>query len=368
MASGDRAADPRLSPNALVAVAQQDYLAAVFDGDRRRAVGEVLALFESGMLPENIINDVLVGAQRAVGRGWQEGRWSVALEHRATAITESALQTLVDTAMRSPGVPEEGSAGRAVVACSEGEWHVLPGLMAAGVLRLRGADVSFIGPSVPAHELAVFLGVDPPSAVAVTCAMPMSLFGSWRTISALREVGMTVVCGGRGFGAHGRWVAPIGGDVWAPSFTIGADLLLAAIDGARPESRQPGGIPAAAVEVRRINRDHPAIVESSLALAVEQWPHLTSEDRLINTAREDLDETLRAVTSAALISDTALISEYVRWFESARAPRDVPVAFLASAFDLLLQTLPPQAHWTRAMVKAGRADCRLPALPASWQG
>ena len=58
--------------------------------------------------------------------------------------------------------------------------------------------------------------------------------------------------------------------------------------------------------------------------------------------------------------------EYVRWFES--APRDVPVAFLASAFDLLLQTLPPQAHWTRAMVKAGRAGLPAAWLPASWQG
>ena len=35
-------------------------------------------------------------------------------------------------------------------------------------------------------------------------------------------------------------------------FTIGADLLLAAIDGARPEVDSRGGIPAAAVEVRRI--------------------------------------------------------------------------------------------------------------------
>ena len=78
------------------------------------------------------------------------------------------------------------------------------------VLRLRGTDVSFIGPSVPAAELAAFLGDDPPAAVAITCSMPMSLTGTWRTISALRALGMTIVCGGRGFGPDGRWGLALG--------------------------------------------------------------------------------------------------------------------------------------------------------------
>ena len=86
---------------------------------------------------------------------------------------QSALQTLVDTAMRSPGVPEGAPAGRAVVACSEGR-HVLPGLMAAGV-QVCAALMS------PSSDLGARTragrswGLDPPSAVAVTCAMPMSL-------------------------------------------------------------------------------------------------------------------------------------------------------------------------------------------------
>ncbi len=194
------------------------YLDAVHRGDRRGAIDVAMDLLERGIGPETIITDLLARSQVEIGRGWEEGKWSVALEHRASAITESALQAVTDTALRAPGAVVEGSSGRAVVACTEGEWHVLPGRMASEVLRLRGADVSFIGPSVPADELVAMLGDDAPAAVAITCSMPMSLTGTWRTINALRAVGMTIVCGGRGFGPHGAWGRALGADLWAPDF------------------------------------------------------------------------------------------------------------------------------------------------------
>lgn len=338
------------------------YLAAVLAGDRRSAINAALDTLEAGVPAETVITDLLARAQREIGVGWQEGRWSVAMEHRASSITESALQSVSDEAMRAPGALREGSRGHAVVACTEGEWHVLPGRMASEVLRLRGADVSFIGPSVPASELADMLGVDPPAAVAVTCSMPLSLTGSWRTISALRGLGMTVVCGGRGFGPEGRWGLAIGADLWAPDFVTGANMLLDALDADRPPPRPPVGGPEVTEELRIIARDREAFVESATAVALGAWPSLRESDAAVRATREDLDSTLKALSAAVVCSDGDIVTDFVAWFENVLANRSLPLAFCASAFDLLLGSLPEELPLTRQMARHGLDSCTVPPL------
>ena len=339
------------------------YLQAVHDGERRAAIAVALAALDSGVTPERVITDLLARAQEAIGLGWQQGLWCVALEHRASSITESALHAVADAAMRSPGAVPEGSRGRAVVACTEGEWHVLPGRMASEVLRLRGADVSFFGPSVPATELADALGPSAPAAVAITCSMQMSLAGSWRTISALRTLGMTIVCGGRGFGPHGRWGLALGADLWAPDFASGSDLLMAALTQARPAPREPIGSVAVIEELRIATRDHQAIVESSTATALAAWPYLREVDAAVRATREDLDSALRVISAATITGDPAILEDFAQWFESVLAARDLPVAYCSSAFALLLESLPEDLPLMRAMAQRGLDACTVAPLP-----
>ena len=329
-------------------------------GSRRDAIDVALGLLGSGLAAEHVVSGLLARAQAEVGRGWQEGRWSVATEHRASAITESALQAVIDTALRAPTAVPEGSRGRAVVACSEGEWHVLPGRMASEVLRLRGADVSFIGPSVPAEDLAAFLGDDPPVAVAITCSMPMSLGGTWRTVTALRALGMTVVCGGRGFGPYGRWGLDLGADLWAQDFADGADLLLAAIEAPRPRPREPAGDPDAVAELRVVRRDIEHLAEQATQTALAAWPFLRGSDAAQIATREDLLATLRTVASATIVGDEGLVADYVAWFESVLAARALPVAYVSTAFALLLDVLPTGLPLSRGMAIAGLDACSVP--------
>jgi len=111
------------------------------------------------------------------------------------------------------------------------------------------------------QELAGFIGHDPPAAVAITCSMPMSLVGAWRSISGLPALGMTVVCGGRGFGSEGRWGLALGADHWAPDFASGADIMLSAVDKPAPAPREPARGEDAITEVRVLRRDHETLVE-----------------------------------------------------------------------------------------------------------
>lgn len=334
-----------------------DYLAAALAGDRQTAVGVALAALAAGASPESVITHVLAAAQARIGEGWQSGMWSVAQEHRASAITEAALQAVSDAAMRTPGAVVEGSAGQAIVACSEGEWHVLPGRMASEILRLRGCGVSFIGPSIPADMLVEMFEFDPPAAVAVTCSMPLSLMGSWATASALRELGMTVICGGRGFGPDGLWARQVGADIWGPTFEDGADALIEALGHPRPAPRPPVGEPETIAEVQAVRRDGPSMVETAMAISLEAWPWLNESGNTVRSTRADLQATLQAAGSAMLVGDATLLTDYIEWFESVLSARDLPVEFVATAFDLLLAVVPESLPRLRAMVSLGLAAC-----------
>lgn len=336
------------------------YLAAVQRGERREAIDVAVALLQQGVSAGRVITDLLARAQTEIGLGWQQGRWSVAMEHHASAITESALQAVVHHAMSAPGAVREGSRGRVVIACSQSEWHVLPGRMATEILRLRGSDVSFIGPSVPAEELSGFLGGDPPRAVAVTCSMPMSLVGAWMSISALRLIGMTIVCGGRGFGPDGRWGLALGADRWAPDFTSGADLLLALADEPAPAPREPAAAPERIAEVRVLSREHETLVEEATQTALARWPAIRDSDAAMRATREDLAATLRVIAAATLVQDPAIVTDHVHWFEAVLTGHALPLAFVPSAFDLLAGVLPAELAHSRETIRSGKDACSEP--------
>ena len=280
------------------------------------------------------------------------GRWSTVPPQ-----SPSPPRAVINNAMSAPGAVREGIRGRVVIACSEGEWHMLPAQMATEVLRLRGADVSFIGPSVPADDLAEFIGDDPPAAVAVTCSMPMSLVGAWRSISALRELGMTVVCGGRGFGPDGRWGLALGADHWATDFAVGADIILSSLDKPPPAPREPAGAPDAVAEVRVLRREHETLVEKGTQAAFATWPRIRRSEAAMRSTRKDLAFTLHVVAADTLVGDRDLVTDYAGWFETVLAARALPLGLVPSAFDLLLGVLPPELPLARDMAKSGREAC-----------
>ncbi len=334
------------------------YLAAVQRGERREAIDITLALLQRGVSAERVITDLLARAQTEIGLGWQQGRWGVAMEHRASDIADSALRAVVQRALSAPGAVRQGSRGRVVVACSEGEWHVLPALMAAGVLRLRGADVSFIGSSASADDLAGLLGHTPPSAVAVTCAMPMSLVGAWRSISALRAVGMTIVCGGAGFGTGGRWALALGADRSAPDFEAGADLLLSAADRAAPAPRDPVGAPERIAEALRLAREHETLVGQATPDALRIWSQVSTGEAIAQATHEDLTATLLVIGAATLVDDLSLVTDYVTWFSARLTARGLPQTLASSAFEVFLGVIPATLTHARVAAVCGMTTAR----------
>jgi len=346
------------------ATALDRYLDALWQGERSTATAVALALFHQGVAPERIINDLLAQAQTVVGDLWHEGRWSTAGEHLATAITESVLHELSSTASHASGVPVLGSRGQTAVVCGEGEWHTLPSLMAATVLRLRGVHVTHVAPSLPSEDLVEYLLHDGPTVVAVTCSTSMNLVGAWRSISALRAGGMTIVCAGRGFGTDGRWGWALGADQWAPDLIRGADRVLTAIDSRPHPPRAPLAEAGIGEELLVLRRGHDQLLLDAIRAAAESAPALTLTDTASTATREMIEGILRIVAGAAIVSDPAVATEHVAWLEAGLRARSLPVEWAAVGFAAVLDVLPRDLVHTRAMTLSGRAACGRPPEPS----
>lgn len=336
------------------------YVASVVTGDRAGAGSVVDSCLHGGWEPLDVVCDVLAPAQAQVGRRWEEGRWSVAMEHRASVITAGQLEQL---AVLAPVGPDEDDVhGPVPVICCEGEWHTLAAEMAATVMRMRGIPAEMIGPSLPAEEIAGYLGSDPPRVVAVSCSLPMHLIGAWRTITALRACGVAVVAGGRGFGPHGRWALTLGADHSAPDFRAGADLVQRLRTGPPGLPLGDAIAPDIVAEVEVLRREAPAWTELATSAAREQWPGLEARTAAILATRADIEETIAAIGSAVLVGDETLLRDFVAWFEGVIAARELPLSFVSSAFVLLHAAIPPSLPRLRAMTRVGLESTTQPIV------
>ncbi len=333
------------------------YVDALLSGDRDSAVRLTLTAFETGTPAEEVLIGLVAAGQVEVGLRWQHNRCSVAAEHRASSISDHVVRHLTDTALLTPGTPKERSLFPTLVACTENEWHVLPGEIATEILRLRGHDTTFVGPSVPADDLASFLGSDVPPVVAVSCIMPMTLFGAWRTISALRALGTHIVAGGPGFGAGGKWGRILGADAVATTFIEGADLIASLGEQPVPPPRQPAGHPAAVAEAERLALEADSLASEAATLAFERWPVLAQRVATARATRDDLTHTTHALQAAVIVDDHQVIVNYVTWFESVLAARGLPVSYVRIALSLLLEVIPETLPRTRTTARVARDAC-----------
>jgi MerR family transcriptional regulator, light-induced transcriptional regulator len=333
------------------------YVDALGRGDRRRATEVAFDLLYRGVPADAVLTELVGFGQVEVGLAWQEGRWDVAREHRASAVAEGVIQAVVQhampTALRVPGAER----GRVAVASAEGEWHVIPARLVSEVLRLRGFQVDFVGPSVPADELSRFLGPESPGVVAVSCSMPSSLIGAWRTITALRAAGKIIVCGGRGFGPHGAWGIALGADVGAEDMHTGITLLDDALSGPAGLPRPDAVRPDVAAEIALATRELPRVAGAATQLASARGGHVVEGDTSLAEARGMLTFTLRTVIAATLVGDDRIVTDHVGWAESVLAGRSRPIGLVAEAFNLLVTALPADLPRTSATAQAGIAAC-----------
>jgi methanogenic corrinoid protein MtbC1 len=314
------------------------FLDLLAGGDRDAAVATVRRFLADGVAPWSVADDVLAPAMREVGERWYDGRWSVADEHAATAVVEACLAVL----------PQADAGPRVLFAAPEGEWHALPGRLAAVVADVRGA---VLGPGLPAAALQRCLETAAPAAVALTVTMATSLLPAAEAVRAAHAAGVPVLVGGRALGRDGSRAAALGADAWAPS----AALLPEVLRDLEPVGADPQ-VPDEALLAD-------AVDEAVLRLALERqaaaapWVRSMSPVQ-VQRSLEDLRWITRHAAAAHAVDDVGVLAELLTWLDALLTARGVPATVLPDSCRYLADALEPQVPSVADLVRAAAEALR----------
>lgn len=207
------------------------YVAAVRDGDRRRAFRVIDDARASGIEMATVYLDVFQPALREIGRLWQENQISVADEHVATAITQAAMARLFEQSFEW-----RDRAGHSLVAaCADLERHEVGIRMLCDLLEMKGWDTTFLGATVPNESLVEIVRRKKPRAVALSVSISPHLPRLRAMIRAVREgageAQPLILVGGRPFLEDPSLAVRLGADLTAPDAARAVELLERSVAG-----------------------------------------------------------------------------------------------------------------------------------------
>ena len=325
------------------------YFSNVVAVDAPGASRVVLDLLDNGTPVEQIISTLLGPAQLRVGSLWEQGRWSVADEHAATAVTDTALSVLAAAA----GGRHRGQGRHVAMACAEGEWHTMPARMAAAVAATGEARVTVLGPSMPADQLGRRLQAGDIDVLALSCTLPTNLIGAARCVAAAHDCGVPVVAGGSAFGVDPRRAHAIGVDLWAtdPAVLIAVEPALMG---------RPTDIPTEAMLLD-------AATDSTVTLTYDRllatFPRLSRMPawQQVRT-REDLVWMSRFTGAAVVTADPTILDDFLAWLLRLLDGKVDPTVITTTA-HLMAESIEPDAPRGASLLRTA-ADTLEPILAA----
>ena len=184
---------------------------ALLSGDRGAARALVSELKSRGFSQMRIEVDVFEAALYDIGNRWASNEVSVAQEHLAST-TASAV--MVESFLQSSLPPANGR--RAVLACVEGNFHVLGPNMVADALELAGWEVHRLGANTPNDTLAHYVLEVQPDMVGLSVSVVGHLAAARAAFRRLRKLEaswpMQLLVGGYVLNRHPQFVAWLDAD------------------------------------------------------------------------------------------------------------------------------------------------------------
>jgi excisionase family DNA binding protein len=184
------------------------------------------SIIESALLagtPGEVYLQLLGPCLRAIGDEWQQGRISVADEHRATAVALGIVGRL------SPLFKRRGRRrpGLVLLAGAEGDPHAIPLAMVSDLLRAEGFDVIHLGADVPAGPLVAMAAAADLCAVGLSASTTQGVAKAGRAVGELhrRVPGVPVMLGGPAVRSE-KVAIQAGADGWAADAAAAAELFL----------------------------------------------------------------------------------------------------------------------------------------------
>lgn len=142
---------------------------------------------------DHFLAEVVVPLLHELDQGWEQHRISIAQEHLASAL----LRTQLDKVRLSIQVPP--TAPRILITTPSGQIHELGALLAAISAARQGWNVTYLGPNLPAHEIATAATKTHSKVIGLSLVYPEADPSIAHELSKLRELLPTIpiLIGGR---------------------------------------------------------------------------------------------------------------------------------------------------------------------------
>jgi methanogenic corrinoid protein MtbC1 len=160
-----------------------------------------------GLSQPVLIEQVIVPLMYRIGDRWHEGTLRVAHEHLASAVVRTSLGSLSRGFGPSPSDPA------LVVTTPTGQLHELGALVVAATAASNGWHVTYLGPSLPAAEIAAAAQQAQARVVALSLVYPPDdpfLRGELMQLRRGLPEGVVVLVGGQAYDAYGDVLQKIG--------------------------------------------------------------------------------------------------------------------------------------------------------------
>ncbi len=190
------------------------YLRDVLEGNPSAATQRVAEAVADGLPVAEAYIDVLLAAQREIGRMWHANEVRVAEEHLVTSTTQKTMAVLAFTAQRAPD-----NGATAVTACVSGNAHDIGPRALADLYHLAGWRSIFLGADVPVDDLPAMLDAYNADVVSLTATLSTQVSDAAETIRMIRqncERPVKILVGGALFDEAPEVAAEIGADAYTP--------------------------------------------------------------------------------------------------------------------------------------------------------
>lgn len=147
-----------------------------------------------------------------IGSLWHQGLLAPANEHLATTTIRRVLVWMADLSVPEPSAP------LVIVGTPGNQLHELGAMLAATTAASHGWRVAYLGPDLPADELARAVRFAKADAIALSIVYPTDdprLPAELRTLRELLPAETAVVIGGSGAGAYAATITEIGAEALA---------------------------------------------------------------------------------------------------------------------------------------------------------
>jgi DNA-binding transcriptional MerR regulator/methylmalonyl-CoA mutase cobalamin-binding subunit len=158
-----------------------------------RALERTLALADMELSQPVVMDEVIVPLMVKLGDWWREGAARAAHEHMASAVVRNLLGN-----MRMTHAPREG-APDFVVTTPHGQHHEIGAMLAALVGAAEGWRVTYLGPNLPATEIAAAVQIRRARVLGLSLCFPPEdpmVVNELRQLRRVLDPATTILAGG----------------------------------------------------------------------------------------------------------------------------------------------------------------------------